>query len=192
MLEDVGGDFDEEGIEGASVPLGEDLANFLSLETEEAFHEVVGLTDHLHVAILDAVVNHFDVVAGTIFTDVGGAADAAFDGLAGSGAFEGLAGLFVDLGRDGFPDRGDFLEGGLVAARHEGRTEAGTFFTAGYTGTDKAKVLCLEVFFATDGVGPESVAAVDNDVILIEQGNETVDDGVGRAAGLHQDDDLAR
>src|SRR5690606_1118984 len=140
---------------------GEDRAHFGGLEAEEALHEGVGLTDHLHVAILDAVVNHLHIVAGAVFTDVGGARHAALDGLAGLGAVDRLAGLFVHLGGDRLPDGLDFLEGGLVATGHEGRAEAGTFFTAGHAGTDEAETLFLEGLFAADRVGPKRVAAID-------------------------------
>jgi hypothetical protein len=152
---------------------------------------VVGLTDHLHVAILDAVVDHLHVVAGAVFADVGGAGDAALDGLAGGRAHEGLAGLLVDLGGDGVPDRGEVLVGILVAAGHERRAEASAFLTAGHAGTDEEETLFLKRLFAADGVGPESVTAVDDDVARLEHGREAVNYRVGGFAGLHEDDGLA-
>ena len=191
LLEDVGGDFDEEAVEGAGVPLAEDFAHFGGLEPEEALHEGVGLADHLHVAIFDAVVDHLDVVARAVFADVGGAGDAADDGFAGGGADEGLAGLGVDLGGDGVPDRGEFLVGGAVAAGHEGRAEAGAFFAAGHAGADEAETFFLHRLLAADGVGPEGVAAVDDDVVGLEERDEAVDDRVGGLTGLDEDDHLA-
>ena len=131
-------------------------------------------------------------MTGAVFADVSGAGDATLNRLAGSGAFERFAGLAIDLGGDGFPNRGDFLEGGLVATGHEGRTEAGAFFTAGHAGTNEAQALGLELFFATDGVRPEGVAAVDDNVVLVEQRHEAIDHRISSATGLDQDDDLAR
>ncbi len=130
-------------------------------------------------------------MAGAVFTDVDGAGHAALDGLAGLGAHEGLAGLGVHLGGDGLPDGLELLEGGLVATGHEGGTETRTLFAAGDAGADEAETLFLEGFFAADGVGPEGVAAVDDDVVGGEKGDQAVDHGVGGLAGLDEDDDLA-
>ncbi len=135
--------------------------------------------------------DHLHVVAGAVFTDVGGAGHAALDGLAGLGAHEGLAGLLVHLGGDGLPDGLEVLEGGLVAAGHEGRAETRALLAAGHAGADEEEALFLEGFFAADGVGPKGVAAVDDDVAGLEHGGEAVDHGVGGLAGLDEDDGLA-
>ena len=192
LLENIGGDLDQEAVEGTLVPGGEDLSHLGGLEAEEALHKGVGLTDHLHVAILDAVVDHLDVVAGAVFADVGGARHAALDGLAGGGAHDGAAGLAVDLGGDGFPDGLELFPRFEFAAGHQGWAEASAFFTAGHAGADEAETLFFQGFFAADGVGPEGVAAVDDDVVGLEQRDQTVDDGIGGFAGLDEDDHLAR
>jgi hypothetical protein len=114
------------------------------------------------------------------------------DRFAGGGAFERFARLGVDLGRDGIPDGGEFVPRGLGAAGHERRTEARAFLAAGDARTDEAEIFGGEVLFAANGVGPQRVAAVDDDVIRVEQGHEAVDDRVGGFAGLDEDDDFAR
>ena len=43
--------------------------HFIFGEAEAVFENVVGLADELHVAILDAVVHHLDVVSCTLFAD---------------------------------------------------------------------------------------------------------------------------
>jgi hypothetical protein len=192
LLEDVGGDLDEEAVERAGVPLGEDRAHLGGLEAEQAGHEGVGLADHLHVAILDAVVDHLHVMARAVLADVGRAGHAAGHGLAGRGAGDGLAGLGVNLGGDGLPDGLQFLPCGELAAGHEGRAEARALLAAGHAGADEAQAFFAERLLAADGVGPERVAAVDDDVALLEDGGEAVDHGVGRLAGLNEDDGLAR
>jgi hypothetical protein len=136
-------------------------------------------------------VNHLHIMACTVFADVGGARHAARDGLAGLGAGDGLAGLGVDFGGDGFPDGLQFFPSGELATGHERWAEARAFFTAGDAGADEAEALFLEILFAADRVGPEGVTAVDDDVALFEEGNEAVDDCVGRFAGLHEDHHLA-
>ena len=136
--------------------------------------------------------NHLNVVAGTVFADVSGAGNAAFDGFSWGGPHDGFAGLLIDLGGDCGPDRLEFFPGGFLAAGHEGRAEAGAFFTAGHAGANEAETFFLERFFAADRVSPEGVAAVDDDVVRREQRDEAVDDGVGGFARLNQNHDLAR
>ena len=136
--------------------------------------------------------DHLDVVAGAVFADVGGAGHAAFDGLAGSGAHDGAAGLAVDLGGDGFPDGLELFPGLEFAAGHERRAEARAFFTAGDAGADEAETFFLQGFFAANGIGPEGVAAVDDDVVGFEQRDEAVDDRVGGFTGLDEDNHLPR
>ena len=191
MLEDVGGDFDEEAVERALVPSGENFAHFGSLEAEEPLYEGVGLADHLHVAILDAIVDHLDVVARASFADVGSAGHAAFNGLSGFGTHEGLAGFSINFRSDGGPDRFEFIPRGFIAAGHEGRAETRAFLAAGNTGADEAKPFFLESFFAADGVGPEGVSAVDHDIVGGKQGQEAVDYSVGGFAGLNENNNLA-
>jgi hypothetical protein len=161
------------------------------MSAEEAGHQGIGLADHLHVAILDAVVDHLHVVARAVLADVGRAGHAAGNGLAGLGAGDRLAGLGVDLRGDGLPDGLQFLPRGELAAGHEGRAEARAFLAAGDAGADEAQAFFAERLLATDRVGPERVAAVDDDVTLLEHGGEAVDDRVGRLAGLDEDDGLA-
>ena len=190
LLEDVGGDFDQEAVEGALVPLGENLTHLGRLETEQALHERVGLTDHLHVAVFNTVVHHLDVMARAVFADVGGAGHATLDGLAGLGTHQGLAGLLVHLGRDRGPDRLELVPGRLLAAGHERRAETRTLFAAGHAGTDETKTLFLQGLFTTNGVGPQGVATVDDNIVGSEQGEQPIDHRVGGLTGLHEDDNL--
>jgi len=67
--------------------LEEDVGNLRLLEVEAALEDVVGLGDELHVAVLDAVVDHLDVVAGA------GLADPVAAGLVAVGALDLGGGL---------------------------------------------------------------------------------------------------
>ncbi len=69
VAEDVAGDFDQVGIEFALVPLAEDLVHLLVGQAEALLHHLVGLADHLHVAVLDAVVDHLDEMARAVLAD---------------------------------------------------------------------------------------------------------------------------
>ena len=180
-----------EAVEDAFIPFGEDFSGLGGGHAEDAGHQGVSFADHLHVAVFDAVVDHFDVVARAVGTDVGGAGDSTGDWFSGRRAGEGLAGFGVDFRGDGSPDGLNFFPGGDVAAGHEGGAEAGALFTAGDAGADEAEALFPEGLLAADGVGPQGVAAVDDDVVLLEKWHEAVDHGVGGLAGLDEDDDLA-
>ena len=112
---------------------------------EPFLHELVGFADELHVAVLDAVVDHLHVVAGAVLAHPVAA---------------GLA--FGSLGADRLenvlhqrPRRG-------AAAGHHGRAEARAFLAAGDAGADVEQALALQVLGAADGVGEVRVAAVDD------------------------------
>jgi len=54
------------------------------------------------------------------------------------------------------------------------------------------EAVSLELGLAAARVREVGVAGVDDDVALLEEGDELGDDGVRRSTGLHHDDDLAR
>lgn len=68
-FEDVAGDLDQVRIELALVPLGKDVAKLVGSESEGLLEDVVGLADHLHVTVLDSVVDHLDVVTSASLAD---------------------------------------------------------------------------------------------------------------------------
>ena len=170
--EDLGGDLDEEAVELALVPLAEDRGEVVRREAEAVLEELVGLADELHVAILDAVVHHLDVVARAALADPVAAGSTVFD-LCGDGLEDGL-----DCG----PSR-------WIAAGHDGGAEARALFAAGYAGADVVQALLREFLRATVGVGVERVAAVDDDVALFEERNDGCDVLVYNLAGLDHDHD---
>ena len=82
----LGRDVDEVGVEIAGIPGAEDLGDFGGGHAGAVAEELVCLADDLHVGVFDAVVHHFDEVAGTVGADVGDAGDT------------------VDIGGDGFEE----------------------------------------------------------------------------------------
>ena len=82
--EDVGGDLDEEGVQLSGVPVSEDVGHLSVRQVHHVLHDVVGLRDELHVAVLDAVVHHLDEVPGPFLSDpvaAGVLANLGADGL---------------------------------------------------------------------------------------------------------------
>src|SRR5690606_31825924 len=95
------------------VPLLEHLGAFLGRHAQAIAHNAEYFGDHLHVAILDAVVDHLDEVASAAFTQICAAAFA------------------VELGSDCRKHRLGIVPLLLGAADHDRRAMACALFTAG-------------------------------------------------------------
>ena len=68
VAEYVTGNFDKIGVELAFVPLGKAIVHLLIGHTEPFLHHLIGLAYHLHIAVLDAVVHHFNEVSCSVFS----------------------------------------------------------------------------------------------------------------------------
>ncbi|MPM72289.1 hypothetical protein SDC9_119262 [bioreactor metagenome] len=144
-------------------------------QAEHVLHQTVGFADHLHVAVFDAVVHHFYIMARAVGADPFAAGAAV-----------------LDLGADGLKNR--LHRGprrGRSAGHHRG-TEQRAFFPAGNPGADVAQAHFLQFLRPANGIGEMAVAAVDDDVALVELGRDQVDEIVDRLAGLDHQHHLAR
>ncbi len=138
-------------------------------------HQVVALGDQLHVGVLDAVVDHLHVVAGSVGADVRAA-------------------------RRSVDTRGDRLENRrerplvrfAVAAGHDARTVEGALLSAGDPNAEEVDPVPADLLVATLSVTEVRVAAVDQGVAVVEVGDELIDHRVGRRARLHHAHDHAR
>jgi hypothetical protein len=137
------------------------------------FHQPVGLADHLHVGVLDAVVDHLDEVAGAAAADPV-AAGRAVVGLGGDGLQDGL-GQRPGLG---------------ISARHDGGSVQGPFLAAADAGADEEDAGSFKLLQPADGVGEEGVAAVDQEIAWRELGPQAGDHGIHGLAGRDHDEDL--
>lgn len=174
VVEDVTGDFDQEGVKDTSVPLGENIANLLGGETKTALEEVIGLTDQLHVTVLDTIVDHLDEVAGTLVTDP---------------VTAGLA--VVTLGGDALEDLLDVRPGRLVTTRHERGAVTGTLLTTRDTAANEVDALLGQVLGTAVAVGEVGVTTVDDDVTLLEVRQESLDELVNGLTSHDQEHDTA-
>jgi len=120
--------------------------------------EQTNLANQLHVTVLNTIVNHLDVVTSTLVTD------------------PVTAGLTVALSSDALEDVLNVGPGGLVTTRHERGTVAGTLLTTGNTAADEADALGGEVLGATVAVGVVGVTTVNDDVTLLEEGQERLNE----------------
>jgi len=179
LVHDVASDLDEERVKDAIVPFGENIANLLVLHSETTLHDVVGFADQLHVAILNTVVDHLDVVTSTLVTNP----------LA--------AGFAVRFRGDGLENILDVWPRLLVTTRHNAGAITGALFTSRDTTADKTNTLFGQVLCTAVGIGVVGVTTINDDVTLLdatlveEQLNEVIDrlsshDEHHHAAGLLQ------
>ena len=175
IAKNIAGDFDEVGVEHAFVPVGQSLVHLLVGHAEAFLHYLVGFADHLHVAILDAIVHHLDEMTRAVFADPLAAGFAGF----------GVGGYFLKDGFHGVPSLGR-------TAGHDGRAEQRAFLATGDAGADVEQTFAFDIFSAADRVGIVAVATVDNDVAFFEVGDDLFDERVHRGAGLHEHHYLAR
>jgi len=101
----------------------------------------------------------------------------------------GAAGCAVHL-------RGDLLEyppepgvGLHRPARHDARPEQRPFLAAGDTTADEVQAALPQRRLPAPGVGEVGVAAIHDDVALVEQRHKLIDHRVGGGARLHHHDD---
>ncbi|TYZ62427.1 hypothetical protein PybrP1_008669 [[Pythium] brassicae (nom. inval.)] len=172
--EDRRRDLDQERLEVALVPLVKHVRELAVREPARDLEDVVRLRDELHVAVLDAVVHHLDVVARADRPEVHGAR------------------AVVHLRRALDEDRLERVERLLRAARHERRPVAGALLAARDAHAHKVDALRLELLRAAHRVGEPLVTAVHDDVARLHVLRERGDREVHGLAGHHEDDDLAR
>ena len=149
VVQNVTSNFNEVTIQHAIVPASEYFVHFLVRHPQTDFHHLVGLADHLHVAVLDAVVHHFYEVP----------CSALADPLAARFAF-------VSFGGDVLKDWLHVRPRLWASAGHDAGAFQGSFFTARNTGADVQDSFFTECLRAAFAVGELAVAAVNDDVTL--------------------------
>jgi len=131
--------------------------------------------DHLHVTVLDAVVDHFDKVTRSTTTNPIAARFALF-------------GLSADTLEDVF----DVRPSVRVSTRHDAGALECAFFTAGNTGSDEQNAFIGKIFGAANTVGELTVATVDDDVAFVQVRQQPVDNHVDWFSSFNHDHDAAR
>ena len=172
--ENVARDLDQVRIELAPVPLGEDLVHLRRLHSQAVAHQLVGLADELHVAVLDAVVHHFDIVTRAVFAD------------------PVAAGRAVHLGGDCLEDRLDVRPRGGRSAGHDRGAEARPLLAARDAGADVEQTFRFDIGGAADRVMVIRVAAVDDHIARLQKRDQLPDEIVDRLPCLNQQHHAAR
>src|SRR5690606_14069535 len=173
--QDVSGDFDQVRVEDPLVPSPEGGGHLVMAQPETVPHQVVGLGDHLHVAVFDSVVDHLHVVAGA----------SGAEPVRTWGAIGALGGYRLEEVDEVWP-------GPHGPPGHHRRTVASAFLAPGYPASDEVDP-CGRQRLPTPGrVGVERVPPVHDDVARLQVRQQLVDDRVHRPAGRHHEDHLAR
>ena len=157
------------------VPVVENLGDSRVIIAADVFQQQISFGNELHIGVFDAVVDHLDVVAGTVGTDIG-AARLTVRGFGGNGFINGL----------------DFGVRFLIAAGHDGRAAASSRFPAGNAHAVEVDARFLAAFATALSIPEVGVAAVDDDISLIEAREELVDHAVDRRSGHDHEHDFAR
>ena len=131
---------------------------------------MIGFADQLHIAVFDTVVDHFDVVAGAAASHP----VAAGLVIASPGCYRLQYGL----------DRGP---GRHITSRHDGWATPCTLLSPGYTGTDIQNAALRQTCYPPLCIGVERIASVNDDISLVEQGQQGIDVGFHNVSRLdHQ------
>ena len=141
---------------------------------DRRFQNRVSLANELHVAVFDAVVDHLHVMPRTVGTHMSATR------------------LIFRDGGDLRINRGERFPAFLRSAGHDRWAFERAFFAAADADSKEMDSLFFEVFLAALSVGPEGIAAIDDDVAGFHQRNELLDDGINGRAGFDHDLGFAR
>src|SRR4030095_3311171 len=142
LAENLRSDVDQIAIELALVPFAVSIGQLIVIHSDDVFKNGIGLADQLHVAVLNAVVDHFDVMACAI------------------GSHVSATRFAIDLRRDLAKDRRNNFPRFTRTPGHERWTFECALFAAGNAATDIVNSASLKIFAAALGVGKKRIAAV--------------------------------
>ena len=188
--ENVGGDIDQERVEYTLIPFSEDVRDLVVGEIETMSKNFIGFSNQLHVTVFNAwailsmgiimigkssitVMDHFDVVTGTSFTN------------------PVTTRLIKRFGSSGLENGLNCGPGKCRTTGHEGRTIAGAFLSSRNPGTNKQETLLLELLRPADRVRVVRVTAIDDDITLVKKGDELLNKGVNGITGLNKENNFA-
>src|SRR5262249_47987902 len=132
-------------------------------------HYVIGFADELHVAVFDAVVDHFHVMAGPTFADPVATGDIPFH-----------------LRRDALENILDVWPRRRRSAGHDAGAMPSAFLAAGDTGADVEQPFCFHILPATGRILVKRVTAIDDDVTFFQMRRHLLDEVIDRLTGLYE------
>jgi len=137
-------------------------------------HDVIRLGNELHVTVLDAIVHHLHIVAGTPRPEIGDAR------------------LSFGSRADRLKDRRHHGIGIFLAAWHDGRSMQCAILSTRHARADIVDALSCKLDGAAFRILVEGVAPIDDQIAFLEEREQLLNDIVNRPARLHHQHDLAR
>ena len=169
LAEDVGRDADKIGVQLGAIPLVIYRGKLVIGQAEPLLHQVIGFGDQPHQAVFDAVMDHFDIVAGRPWSQISDTR------------------LSLDLCGDRFKDWSDALVGFGRTAGHDAGSVAGAVLAAGDADAQILKTSLSQVLGPPVRVSEMRVAAVDEHVAGLQMGQEIAEHRIYRRTGRHQE-----
>ena len=132
--------------------------HFIIVHAEQITHKLVRFADELHIAVLNAIVHHFHEMSCTVFADPVAAWRAV-----------------LDLGADALENGLHIRPRGRASARHHAGAFQCALFAAGHAGADVKLALAFHVSGSADGVREVGIAAVNENIAVVEQRKKLLD-----------------
>ncbi|EEQ40117.1 hypothetical protein CLUG_04245 [Clavispora lusitaniae ATCC 42720] len=149
-VHDVSGNFNQERVQNTVVPLRENVTDFLVRELAHSLHQIIGLTNQLHVTILDTIVDHLNVMTSASITN------------------PVTTWLTIRLGGNGLEDVLDVWPSIWVTTWHQRRSVTGTLFTTRNTRANKKDSLLLQFLVTTVRVWEVGVTTINDNITLLQ------------------------
>ena len=149
--------------------------HFFMRHAQAFFHELISFANQLHIAVFNAVVHHFYKVPGALVAHP-------------------VAARFARrrFRCNGLKNRFHKFPSGNIAARHDGRAMARTFFSARNTCADKTNAFFRQLNATAVGVRIIGIAAVNQDIALVQIRHNLFDKFVHGAACTNHHHDFSR
>ncbi|MNJ66778.1 hypothetical protein D3C77_628850 [compost metagenome] len=122
---------------------------FFSINTKNIFKQLISFTNQLHVSVFNTIMNHFDIMTSTVWSDIC------------------TAWITVYFCRNCSENRFYQFIGTFLTTRHDCWAIQCAFFTTGYTCSDKAEAFIFKLFTTTHSIREVGITTIDNDVALI-------------------------
>ena len=138
------------GIQYARIPATKHRRHLHLAQAHTAPHKIIGFTYQLHIAVLNTVMYHLDVMTGATRAD------------------PVTAGLIIDSSGNCLKYLLHLWPGVRVTSGHDTGTQASPFFTPGDTGTDVKNALTGQFQSTATRVGEQFIATIDQNVAWAE------------------------
>ena len=148
------------------VPPLEHLPDLLHRHPGGKAHQLVAFTNQLDISVLDAVVDHLDVVPGAVRSHVGTA-----------------GGPVMGFGGDIFQQPLQIAVGFRVSSRHQSRSLQGSLLPAGDSHAEEPDSPLPEFLLSAAGIPVKGISSVHHNVPAVQQRRHHLEHQIHRLPG---------